>query len=742
MKPATVFPRPGYLLRALITSAGYRGYITKLGLDKDLDDLAKESRPGSTCELMQAVEEICRNKIAEDCGAEWAQFLGNEWIGTREALQTLVLNVEASHLADPKASQEVVRLFTVPMLSRFLRLAGRALPGPEDGVWWKSPFRAWVQYASVSANISRECVLERLANRLNVDQRSIERWLAGEPTGKLNWPYRPIVQESVGKDGEEKLGVAGLDRLTGWLMIAVAFQSLPAELRDDVRRDHALRDQQPWSVEDAVAAMNHLRTDLRDNPIAAVAMPLLERVEQLFAERPCDAAGVRKELKKLKSLIDREPADQQRSYRYLYDWFSARLAAVEGEKKDALRLYDEAVAGAWWFGGQNQHPILNEALLYAVGVGKKKEADYYWDKTFLLGLNRGSKRPLDEQEMRRIAFGFEKMFFPQKSKDRIPPPTEFVVRDQPFALTPQHLANPNRKEKFADGRTRRTPFMQAISEGTLGDVKRMLDAGADPDDHIPESGEGPLSYAMRRACDRKDTLIMEHLLSLELRPETVNRPASIARETPLKIAIEMANAKAVERLIALGADIEQACDHTASALCYAMAMLYASIHRRDGSLEREYFEGKNPADAYDAKVGAVLDTDLKVRRSSLVALLYSSPRHRMIFDAVKDYFLRPAEDYREVIRVLLSHGANPNRRYKVQSHGVDEWTPTLFAAEIGDLDLFRMFVERPGDNPGDPDLTLIEPSGVERCDSMWVAVTYGRHAIVSYLVDRERQRQR
>lgn len=333
------------------------------------------------------------------------------------------------------------------------------------------------------------------------------------------------------------------------------------------------------------------------------------------------------------------------------------------------------------------------------------------------------------------------MFFPQKAKARIPPPIEIIVQDEAFVVGAKQLANPNQKAKFAEGRTRRTPLMEAIRDGSLDDVKRLLDAGGDPNDYIKESGEGPLSYAMRRACDRKDPLIMEHLLSLELLPETVNRPASTKRETPLKIAIEMANASAVSRLISLGANVEAACDTLPSALCYAMVLLHGSLHRDDPTQELGYLMGLSRADVYDAKEGAVLDVDLAARRESLFAMSRASKRNRLIFDAVKDYFIRPAADLRQVIQILLRGGANANRRYVAQGNQFDEWTPTLFAAEVGDLETFKMLVEHPGNNRGDPELTLRESISLERFDALWVAIAYGRHSIVTYLTERQRRSQ-
>lgn len=314
--------------------------------------------------------------------------------------------------------------------------------------------------------------------------------------------------------------------------------------------------------------------------------------------------------------------------------------------------------------------------------------------------------------------------------------------------TPEHdsnVVNRNRNDwstrpESAEGRTRRTPLMVAIQEGTLDDVERLIAAGGDPNDFIPESGEGPLSYAMRRACDRKDTIIMDYLLGLNLRPETVNRPASTKRETPLKIAIEMAHAPTVSRLIELGANVEAACDYLPSALSYAMTLFHGSLHRDDPTQEQGYFEGKAPADVYDAKEGVVLDVDLASRRARLRDLANASERNRQIRDAVFDYFVRPPGDHREVIRALLSGGADANRRYRVEAQHLAEWTPTLFAAQVGDLAVFQMLVEHAGANCGDPDLTLMPPSSLKRFDALWVAIDHGQHSIASYLVERERHR--
>lgn len=724
-----VLPQLGGLFRAAVTRAGYRPRLADLGLDKDLDDLALETRQGSSAELLFSLEDAVQRELAKDSGEQWAQVLRWSWGRTREAIQGLVREVETTPIATDAGSDTVRDEFVVPMLAGLVGLVAKHFPGIDLEVWWRSPFAAWVKLAAAVGQLPEAEVVARVHDT----PRTTERWLTGETVGDLHFPFRhSVLRVLCGSVDSQVTGP--IDKLTGWLTFTVAFQSLPMPVRESIRRAFELRKQQPWSVDAFVAKLQRQSLAAGVRPIRDRVIPLLQQIERHFSgERDLEAAG--QCVARLQDLIDQEPPFWRESYQYIHDWFGGRLAALHGRQDDAQRLYKAAVDGAWWRGGPNQHPILSEALLYAVGAGDLVAAKRYWDQTFMIGLNRWPKRPLDEQERRRLAFAFEEMFAPQLAKDRIPPRTETIVRDAPFELSAEQLKNPNRKVKHAEGRSRRTPLMDAVREGTLAEVKRAIAAGGDPNDFIKESGEGPLTYAMRRACDRRDALIMDHLLQLDLLPETVNRQASTSRETPLKIAIEMADASAVERLIILGADVEQVCDYVPSALCFAMSLLHGSMHRDDKTQEIAYLTGRTRADVHDAKHSAALDFELAARRQRQLALRDASPRNQALFDAVMNWFIRPPDAHRRVVKALLRLGANPNRRYKVEHEQLAEWTPTLFAAQVGDLGVFESMVN----HGGDPELVLMESSSLDRQDAMWVAIQHGRHAVVDFLVKRARK---
>lgn len=736
MKKTTVFPHIGQLLRTLIKTAGYRSALVELGLDKNLDDLAMETenRQSSRCEVLQGIEDAVSKTLAADCGDEWAQFLRQVWFRTRESLQALVQAVDVSPLDPETGGRLLMQEFEIPMVSGFANLSATIRRGPAPASLLANPLQAWLEFVEARTGVPKHTLMTNLANEADADPRTVERWLSGDPIGKVSWPYAPKVAAAIGKSVAEP----DLHLLTGWLLVACALQSVPFEVRDAAGRELALQKQQPWTLGSTAAKLSQESHRQREQPGRREAVALLTEVQQLFPATPREDNALHDRLVRLQKLIGQFPALRP-AYQHIHDWFAARHAALLGEKNTAVALYASSVSGAWWRAGQNLKPILTESLMYAVGISDKDAANAYWDKTFMLGLNRWPKRTLDEQEMRRIAFGFERYFHPQKAKDRIPPPVEFRTADNAFHLSTKHLARPNQKTKYAEGRVRRTALMMAIQEGKLDEVKELIAAGGNPNDFVPESGEGPLSYAMRRACDRKDASVMDYLLGLQLSKETVNRSASTKREIPLKLAVEMGNAGAVSRLIALGANVEAACDHLPSVLCYAMALFHENLHRDDLTQQLAYAAGKTRADVYDAKEGAVLDVDLAARRQRQFDLAHASERHQQMWKAVRDYFYRSPEDYRNVIRALLAGGAKANCRYRVEPHQLEEWTPTLFAAQVGDLDVFRMLVEHSGENRGDPTLTLTPPTGLKRLDALWVAVSYGQHAIVSYLQGQENE---
>ena len=726
MSNEAILPTPGAVLRTLITATGYRPCLNSKGLDKDLDDLALEKRPGSNFELLQNCQAQWLRAIRADCGADWSNLIESAWYRHSGVLRSFAQNADTTRMIPSRAKDALLGLLEIPELSGFIRRVSKEIPLLEVLTWWEVPFTAWLQVAVRQSGLTEALLRERLANHLDIDQRTLERWLQGEPIGKGLWPYRATVQTLI---AGSNLTARQLERLTGWLVMVVALQSLSEEMRDSVKRDflthrhRSLKSEQQAREQLNRGATDHSRLPLRDQ-VASVRAGL----DQLFADTRGNEQRIRDRLDWLRAVYERGSPAERAAYEHQWLWLSARLAAKLGEKEKALELYAAACKQAWWRAGPNQHGILREALCYAVGIGDKVRARHCWDRCYLLGLNTLPYRELDEQTLRLLSFEFERLFAPQKAKQRIPPPIRYEMMDKPFSLSSRDLANPNALRKHADERVRYSPLMNAVLWGELEDVKTLVQAGGNPNVFIPESGENALIMALRRAYERKDPKILQYLLTLDISPETANRPASTKRETPLQIAMNMADAELVDRLIALGADVEQTCFTSPSALIYAMALLHDSIHVSDPGQSKAYLEGRVPADSFDAKGGAILDCELSAQRQAWHAML-AEPWKRLIFESVVQYYSRPVEARREVVMALLAKGADPNRRYPDFNGYHDLWTPTLFAAQIGDLEVFKTMVA----TGGEPWASLDEEYPMSEKDALWVAAAYKRDSIVEYL---------
>lgn len=732
MSDTPIFPSLGQSLRYVITQTGYRPFIESIGLDKNLDDVAYEKRGGVNFELLCDVKQQWLDAVSVDCGPWWGEQLESAWERFQDVIQFMVGNVDAYALNTQAAREMVSREVLIPELSGFIKHVSSKVPVVDLDTWWESPFAAWISCTADMTQQADTVICEQLESHLDVDARSIQRWLTGAAIGKSLWPYGETVLAAVGQDKMQSLSDREREKITGWLMLATAVQSLPEHHRKALK-DYCCNYKQTCfkSAKEIAVLIMREGFDFERLPIDQMIGATVRHLNHLYEDFELNKREILRLLEHYKRLLSNVPPDNRSKHEFIFYGYSAMYYARIESPDQAMAFYIKAVNGAWWRAGRRQQTLLRQALVYAVGIGDKVRAGHLWDKCYLLGLNRPPKKDLDQQELRKLSMAFEKMFYPLKSVYRVPPAFDIVVDDKPFSVSKNDLRNPNQKKKFAEGRTRRTPFMNAVREGQLSDVIKVYEAGGDPNDYIPESGEGPFIYALRRAYDRKDPAILDYFLSLPLSKETLNRAASTKKETPLKVALEMGDASIVRKLMVLGADIEQTCFHAPSALCYALFLLHDSIWGEKSESRAFYYAGLTPGDGFDAKAGAVLDADISRHRQGLLEL-QKNPIYQNIVQAIRAYYFRPVMARKEVIMALLEYGADANRCYQVHNRPRDAWTPTLYAAQLGDIEIFESMLAA----GGNPDHVLQETSLLDRKDAMWVAVAYKRHSIIEHLKQR------
>jgi len=153
--------------------------------------------------------------------------------------------------------------------------------------------------------------------------------------GKLVWPYAPKVAAAIGKDAS----APEIPLLSGWLLLACAYQSLPTELREAVKRNLSLRSQQPWVLENALRAISQVSYRSGDVPLRHQVIPLLETIQMMFSTKEHDKRALQARLDQLLGLIEKADPNLQSAYRYIHAWFAARHAALLDQKEAALDLY-------------------------------------------------------------------------------------------------------------------------------------------------------------------------------------------------------------------------------------------------------------------------------------------------------------------------------------------------------------------------------------------------------------------
>lgn len=717
-------PKIGAVLSEVVAKSGYRPLIDGEGLAKDLDDLARENRVSSNYVFLCDIETTVEDGIREDCGVVWANRLRDHWTDTKLSLRLFTQEWPLCISTDKAATRSICLHYGGKSLALLFEQCLNEACAPEKKDWLKIPFSAWVALAARTCNVSENTVLDNIANKLNIDSKTVnERWYAkGKVIGRIKWPMKDVV-EAVTRSANCEVDSKMTQHLAGWLLLSVAFQSSAKVIRETVSAIFNNEETEPYPLpsKDSIDIRNIFNQTIL--------------IDELLC-RQGNLSRIKKELTKQKETLLKSAPEAI----YLYHRNAGKYEAIQGEVEKASQHYKKAVEKSWWVAGPFQQVILKESLLFAVGTGDKVMAEKCWDRVFMLGLKEGTKPPLDIQQLRELTFAFKYMFPNLASKQKVQPAFEIELIEEVFSLTPTDIKNPNQKRKYLEGQVVRTPFMQTIRRGSLEDVKSLVEddparehrKNGDPNDFVKESGYSPLMESMWRAQNRKEPEIMRYLISLELKPETVNRETSTRRETPLSVAIEMGDVETLKRLIELGADIHAPCGGADTALLLA-TMLAAMSRSGIEKLLPLLSGGSSRIDVTDAKAGLVFDQELQDSRGAQFQMMLAD---RPLLGIVKEEFkhMQPSmEQLIPVIETLLEHGADPNQRYQTPGDPQHEWTPTLHAAQIGHLELFRLLIENTS-NPGDP-TSLLDPASSDliKKDAYWVAVLYKRDAIIQYL---------
>jgi uncharacterized protein len=252
--------------------------------------------------------------------------------------------------------------------------------------------------------------------------------------------------------------------------------------------------------------------------------------------------------------------------------------------------------------------------------------------------------------------------------------------------------------------TGETPLMTCSRTGTTQALKSLIAHGANP--NAKENLQG--QTALMRAAAEKQTAIVRALIGFGADVHA----RSNGGFTALLFTAQQGDINSARLLIEAGADVNEATAETGNALVLAAA----SGHEKFSLFLLEHGADAKAVDAY-----------------GVTALHYAIPRGLAGIDNISVIF-RPLDsvpvDMPELVKALLSHGADPNAQIVKAFPGntrspydpsptLAGATPFLLAAAAADLDIMRILLSggaNPQINSNDGTTPLMAAAGVGRVD--------------------------
>jgi hypothetical protein len=456
------------------------------------------------------------------------------------------------------------------------------------------------------------------------------------------------------------------------------------------------------------------------------AAPLISLIQRgllrTSIKRFSDKGDLFQSIRKARNILN--TLDRDKTVECWLDWHEARWYVLSGNLDCACEYYKRAFEGSLYRSGDNQRLVIEEALVVAASLprpdkvflkrlknmaitlgydipsvpssgmsGANKASDFIedwevdlWEAHFDVvfpgeGFFPGAKRPLVENRKGPLIFSCDAEVKPD-------------------------FRYPNRKIKIGD--TWKKAFPQLIwflLQEKKDIVKELLDRGADVN-VLSDSDETPIVIALESIdvffpTSSMDDSFINLILECEHKPETLNIRTSKRRVLPIISAVRSGRPDVVKKLIDMGADPNkrgETDEQTALNVCLKCLAMVRFPER--------FWENQNliqmapeTLDSFRRHSAGIAGYTLKDQKEYLERLM-SDPRHENIFLAVRQFLVKKIDDnlsvesLREIARLLLDYGADPNAEHTFPIPG---YTPLMSASELDESEMFALMVEKGGD---------------------------------------------
>ncbi|MDO6543254.1 ankyrin repeat domain-containing protein [Photobacterium sanguinicancri] len=452
----------------------------------------------------------------------------------------------------------------------------------------------------------------------------------------------------------------------------------------------------------------------------------LELFDSLRLRKPKSLGDKKKSKRLLGELLDvQSRLDKLDETTYYYYWMNARHHLHCGELAPSIDSYKRAFELAVYRSGENLTCIVTEAVIVASRLPKP-------DKVFINRLravsglfdiailplpqrNGGKKKPefIENWEVSTYSQYFDS-YFPQDTffPGSDYPPFQGKKYGMWFVDGTKHkpdLAKPNRRITVGelDGLTKRMPQLTYFSmQEDEKAVQDLLDAGANVNVKS-EANESPLLMAVQAMqatlvpLNSMRDVMFKAISSKPHSKDILNLITSKKKLTVLGTAVQSGRLDVVERVLQLGADVDQRQELGWETPLFSCLGLITN-HKCPSMVAALINSSRNNDQSLRALMSnaAGMVPPEKHHLMEHIHVKENDPVYTEIMNEVTQYQIdnihkhTSVEELREVAKKLIDFGADPNAKHVTAMLG---YTPLMLAAELDEGDLFEYMLTAGGD---------------------------------------------
>lgn len=398
-----------------------------------------------------------------------------------------------------------------------------------------------------------------------------------------------------------------------------------------------------------------------------------------------------------------------------------KYALFTGNHDAALKYYNECMESIWYTGDIDLKESFHEALALASFFNKRAFVKRLKHKGIVFNLfgspkheqgtpsvankiSRSEDFVVEDWEVNEWAKDFftyfpEKCFFshlPVQSRD-YPHDGLILLGEEDCNRTP-NLEKPDLK--FIVSGKIYPQVVYFAEQGNSDAVEQLLEKGADINE-LSSSGESALLFVIQKlnptvisgnATKELDDTRLFDLILTSYKPSTttINTPSNKKKLTCLGCAVETGKPKIVEDILKSGAKVNQKYSLDLLSPLYKAVQQIKVLDRPQLMTYPDQLDGFRRGNPFlHGKTNdEILDYMSKMRRDKNLDEITS-----MVYKLSSVTY--PQNDIIEIIRLLLSHKADPNQKH--DNGDLRNYTPLMLAAELNFVEAFKMMVESGGD---------------------------------------------